>query len=341
MSSTTSRLSITSRLENVTPFPPIAARLLTLFSNPSVDLLEVVELIRSDAGLTARILQRVNSAEISLVYPVFNMQQAVTTLGIAITRQITVMHATAAYTRGALRTAELRRCWQHAVATAVLAEEIAQSCEAFTNVAFTAGIMHDIGRLSLMAVFPEEYERIIRDAASQCLDLLDFERETFGVHHAEAGRMLAERWGFPEELRVVAGRHHDPCEGAELDPLRIVHVACELAEVLGYDVTHPLVPRTVEEVLAQLPARARERMQATPEQLCARVERLILEHDSDDVDPTPELDLDEENGAEPAADANLEVSRGYTSDSSFITRVVFVAMAAAAAVAAVFSWSRV
>jgi hypothetical protein len=123
------------------------------------------------------------------------------------------------------------------------------------NIAYTAGIIHDIGRLGLLVAYPKEYERIIRLAAERCLDLLDFEAEQFGMHHAEAGRILADRWGLPEEFRVVAGRHHDPCEGEELDLLRIVHVACRLADVLGYYVTRPLLPRTFNEVLAELPSR--------------------------------------------------------------------------------------
>src|SRR6202165_3592006 len=201
----TSKSSVSMRLEKVTPFPPIAARLLTLFSDPAADLTEAAELIGSDGSLTARLLQRVNSVEFGLAYPIANVQQAITTLGLDYPRQIMMMHATAAYAVGALRTEELRRCWQHAVATAVLAEEIAQSCEAFTNVAFTAGIMHDIGRLSLLVAYPKEYERVIQGAAEQSLDILDFEREEFGVDHAEAGGALGGGWGGSAGARAVAG----------------------------------------------------------------------------------------------------------------------------------------
>jgi HD superfamily phosphohydrolase YqeK len=177
------------------------------------------------------------------------------------------------------------------VATAVLAEELALACDAFTNVAFTAGIMHDIGRLALLVAYPKEYERVIRGAAEQSLDILDFEREEFGVDHAEAGRVLAERWGLPLELRVIAGRHHDPSEGSELDLLRIIHVACRLAEILGYDIVQPLVKQDVDAVLAELPARARARLKKTPAELCAKIEQRILEFDSDNGDKPPQSAL--------------------------------------------------
>lgn len=279
--------TIPSGLGKVPPFPPVAARLLSLLSQSSAEIHEIAELISSDATFTGRLLQRVNSCEFGLAYPVSNIQQAVTLLGLDATRELTLTHATAAYARSALRTEELRRCWQHTVATAVLADQIARSCGAFVNVAFTAGIMHDIGRLGLLVAYPREYEKIIRSAAERCLDLLDFEREEFGVDHAEAGRLLAERWGLPDEFRIIAGRHHDPSEGAELDLLRIVHVACRLADALGYEVTQPLIRPRVESVLEELPARTRERLQASAEQLCARIEERILEYDSDRAADTP------------------------------------------------------
>jgi HD-like signal output (HDOD) protein len=253
-----------------------------------VDTNEVADLISSDATFTARLLQRVNSAEFGFISDITNVRRAVALLGLDTTRQITLAHATAAYARGGLKTEAMRRSWQHTVATAVIAEEIARACEAFTSVAFTAGIMHDIGRLGLLVAYPDKYEGIMRNAAERCLDVLDFEEEVFGAHHAEAGRMLAEGWRLPADTALIAGRHHDPCEGAELDLLRIVHVACSLADVLGYDFVKPLVPATASEVLAQLPPRASQRLARAPEQLCKRIEEEIQEFGSESAQPPPE-----------------------------------------------------
>jgi hypothetical protein len=151
--------------------------------------------------------------------------------------------------------------------------------------------MHDIGRLGLLVAYPEEYERVISNAADQCLDVLDFEAEEFGMHHAEAGRMLAERWGLPEEFAIITGRHHDPSEGSEVDLLRIVHVGCRFADVLGYDFVRPLVQVDTATVLAELPARARERLQMTPAELCSRIEAQILAFDSTKTDLPTETSL--------------------------------------------------
>src|ERR1700722_16266376 len=274
-------------LKNVPPFPPVAAKLLALLSSESVQFREVADLIGTDATFTARILQRVNSIEFGLTSPVSNIQQAVAFLGIDLTRQIAVTQATGMYAKEALKTEDLRRCWQHMVATAVLAEEIAYTCGVFTSVAFTAGMIHDIGRLGLLMAYPQEYERVVSNSAQHCLDVLEYETDEFGMHHAEAGRMLAERWGLPEEFAIITGRHHDPCEGDEVDLLRIVHVACRLADALGYDFVRPLNRVDATEVLASLPAGAGGRFRQTPAELCERIEARILEFGSDGADLPP------------------------------------------------------
>ena len=286
-----SAATVTASLSRVPPFPPVAAKLLNLLCSPSVDLTEVAELISGDATFTARLLQRVNSAEFGLLTDVRSVKQAVALLGIDLTRKIIVAQATEAYTTGALGVEELRRCWQHTVATAVLADEIAQACNEFTQSAFTAGIVHDIGRLGLLVAHPQDYERIIRDAAERCLDLLDFEHEEFGLDHAEAGRILAERWQLPAEMAAIAGRHHDPTEGLELSLLRLVRVACRLADALGYDVVKPLNPLSVDEVIAELPEHARKRINSDPVQFRQRIERLIAQFGSQGGAPPPEETL--------------------------------------------------
>jgi putative nucleotidyltransferase with HDIG domain len=338
-----SRATISASLKKVPPFPPVAAKLLSMLASPAVDTNEVADLIGSDATFTARLLQRANSAEFGFIAHITNARRAVALLGLDTTRQITLSHATAAYAQGGLKTETMRRCWQHTVATAVLAEEIAEACGRFAGAAFTAGIMHDIGRLGLLVAYPHEYEQVVRNAAARCLDVLDFEEEEFGAHHAEAGRMLAERWGLPADMALIAGRHHDPCEGMELDLLRIVHLACRLADVLGYDVVKPLVPTSAGEVLAQLPAQARARLNRDPEEFCERIEERIREFGSETAGPPPEETLAllastaAADGPEPAANVADHHAKPKSSRQPAI--VLWAVAAALAAVIAVVFWA--
>ena len=266
--------TIPEALKKVPPFPPVAGRLLTLLSSPDVEVAEVAELIRSDATLSARMLRCINSAAFGLGRQINDVRQAIALMGFDRTRQITAMCATAAF-RSTRNSAELHTCWQHSMATAILANEIAKSCEAFTKIAFTAGVLHDIGRLGLIVEYPSRYASAVRGAHGRCVDFLDFEREQFGFDHAEAGRLLGEAWELPEEFRLVAGRHHDRCEGSEVDLLRIVHVGCRLADALGYGLVPPPAESNMSAILDTLPERARKCMQRTEEELRAEIEERI------------------------------------------------------------------
>ena len=287
-------MSVPAALKRIPPFPPIAARVLTLLADPSVQVAELAELIRSDSTFTARVLQHANSAAFSFPSPIEDVDHAITMMGLDRTRELVVLYGAGAYATRALRTAEMRSCWQHSIATAVIAEQIAKSSDLSAATAFTAGIMHDIGRLGLLTAYPKEYELIIRTSVERCIDLLDFERERFGVHHAEAGLYLAQQWGLPSEFHIIAGRHHDPCEGFDIDLLKIVHVACRCAQVLGYDLIRPLLPLHLDDVLAELPSSARAHMDASAEQLSVQVERAILEFDSEEPDSEHEPDSRED-----------------------------------------------
>lgn len=270
------------RLSVVPPFPPIAARLLTTLAGNSIQIKDLADLISSDAMFTGRILQYANSCQFGLVQPVRNVRHALVTLGLDRTRRITITAATSAYSRVAMRTPELKRCWQHTIATAVLSEEIGRRCGAFTEAAYAAGIMHDIGRLGLLVAYPTVYENTVRDAAARCLDLLDYERETFGVDHAEAGRWLCAKWNLPDEFHVIAGRHHDRCEGVDLSLLKIVHVACRLADYFGYDVSRPLKPEEFDEIVSVLPETARQLLAYEgPDKLRQKIEENVRAFDNE------------------------------------------------------------
>ncbi|HEX5226889.1 MAG TPA: HDOD domain-containing protein [Bryobacteraceae bacterium] len=350
-----SAATISASLKKVPPFPPVAVKLLNLLAGPAVDSNAVADLIASDATFTARLLQRVNSAEFGFLSDITSVRRAVALLGLDATRHVILAHAMGAYSQGGLKTEAMRRSWRHTLATAVLAEEIAAACEDYAGAAFTAGIMHDIGRLGLLVAYPEEYENVIRNAAGHTLDLLDFEQEEFGVQHAEAGRMLGEQWQLPVDLSIIAGRHHDPCEGTELSLLRVVHVACRLADALGYDIVAPLTPLELADVIAELPPTARTRLTQSPAEFRQRVDQRIQEFDSESAAASPEETLAllastapadpqaQENAAEsgpPAESAEPEPGASENAAPAKSQRwlIVTIVMGAAAAAGLVALW---
>src|ERR1700728_2169561 len=111
-----SAATISASLKKVPPFPPVAAKLLSLLSKPAVDTNEVADLIASDATFTARLMQRVNSAEFGFASDITSVRRAIALLGLDTTRQVSLAHAATAYTQGGLKTDGMRLGWQHTVA---------------------------------------------------------------------------------------------------------------------------------------------------------------------------------------------------------------------------------
>jgi HD-like signal output (HDOD) protein len=282
----------------VPAFPPVAAKLLAMFGQESVQLRDIADVIARDPTFSARVLQCANSVTFGHESEITNVRQALTMLGLDRAQHVTVSLATTAYMQPSVHTEDLKRCWKHMVACGLLSQAIAAAAGLPSDVAYTAGILHDIGRLGLLVAYPSEYETVIRDAAERSLDLLDYERERFGVDHCEAGRFLAERWRLPEVFHLVAGRHHDSPDGSQLDLLTIVHYACRAADALGFDVTRPLQRLTLKEALDGLPARAVNRLLRSAENLQQQTEDQVQMY-SKELEPKvalrpPELEADKD-----------------------------------------------
>jgi putative nucleotidyltransferase with HDIG domain len=184
--------------------------------------------------------------------------------------------ATANYSRAALRTEAMQKCWRHTLASAILSREVARVAGMPPEQAYSLGLLHDIGRLGLLVAWPDDYNHILQEADRESVLLLDLEKRLFTMDHCEVGRRLVEQWKLPPEFLVVAGRHHDaPAGSTEFDGLRIVSLACRMADALGYWVAKPLREEGLEAILAELPADMRERFPADPEALKQLVESSV------------------------------------------------------------------
>ena len=239
-------------LARIPAFPPIVLRLLDLLAREDVEIRELVALISSDPAFSAQILRVANSPLFGFRSQIDSLQSALVVLGLRRIRSLSMTVATANHMKGVLQVEELARCWRHMLACAILTEQLARSSQAFEDRAYTAGLLHDVGRLGLLLAYPDEYAELLRRADHNTLELLDIEREELGMDHCEAGRTLAEHWSLPPDFQIVAARHHDPQSGATLDLLTLVHLGCRLADSLGFWVVEPLQPCTPEEIQQSL-----------------------------------------------------------------------------------------
>jgi HD-like signal output (HDOD) protein len=272
------RLSKDIVLANIPAFPPIVLRTLDLLSQDTPDVSELVREISSDATLSAQLLKLANSPLFGFMAQIGTVHHAVVALGLIRVRSLVLAVATTNYMRKALGTEAMNKCWRHTLASAILCRELARAAGMLGDRAYSFGLLHDIGRLGLLVGYPEAYNQALRTADRDAVSLLDQEKKRFGMDHCEAGRLLVEQWKLPHEFCVIAGRHHDPSDGAPFDFLALVSLACQLADTLGYSVVTPLKPLPFDELRQMLPPAAQREFPSDPAVMIEIIDGIIDEH---------------------------------------------------------------
>lgn len=260
-------------LKDLPPFPWITTKLLQLFSAPPdlVDVDRLTELLRADASLSSELLRRANSAMFGLRSQVSTVDRAVTMLGLDRVKSLAMTAGVGVYLRASLRLAVLRRCWRHSLGCALIAEELSHDVNLPDSRAYTAGLLHDVGRLGLLAKYPQSYADLLNVCIENNFDLMNSERDLFDIDHCEAGAWLADGWQFPPELVEVIARHHAPPVEPSGDLTRLVNIACRLADCIGFEVTHNVDSGEFARLQEELPERIRKRIGERGDDLRSRV----------------------------------------------------------------------
>lgn len=199
------------RADHLPPAPTVLPQLLSLLADPNCDAREVIELISFDAGITTKVLRICNSAAFGLPRPVTDVDEAVQRLGM---RMIYQMVAAAAGARALQTTGtpfpQAAQFWEHSVTTALAAQMLAQDLRLEDGALFTAGLLHDIGKVLFVEVWRERYTKAWDAAAATSESLLTFEREQFGLNHGELGGRLLAFWKFPSLISASVWHHPAP-----------------------------------------------------------------------------------------------------------------------------------
>ncbi|MGA2329356.1 MAG: HDOD domain-containing protein [Bryobacteraceae bacterium] len=241
------------------PFPPIAARLMRLVATDDVVFRKVAELIRIDAAFSAEVLRLANSPLLGCRRAVVSILHAMALLGLERLKSLVMMVALRNHLAGALHDPSLRRCWRHSLACAFLCQDIGVACWLDKDQCYTAGLMHDVGRLALLAAFPGAYSDLLNTVDATGCDVLEAERALFEIDHCAVGCWLITEWELPEDFLPVVGTHHADPRGGKLNVAAATRTACQLADLLGFQIAGPPPSLTLEELTEGLPAQARER----------------------------------------------------------------------------------
>ena len=224
---------IVRKLQTLPTLSTVVADLLNCVDQDDIDIAILARKVSHDQALTAKTLRFANSSFFGTQSKVSTIQQAISLIGVQSMRHLIITTALSGhFVDGNCPGFDPRAFWRHSLATAVCCKVLAMHLHLNQDFAFTAGLLHDIGRLVLVSSFPQQYAATLAyRAASDCL-LLDAERIVLDTDHVIIGQALAAHWNFSEIiLKAIAG-HHAPEAFGTASIASIVHVANSIVHAL-------------------------------------------------------------------------------------------------------------
>ena len=190
--------------------PSVAIQLLDLSRDPETEIRQVVDVIKTDPAITAKILKSTNSAFFGFKSEVKSIDRAVPLLGTTVVTSLALSFSLveAAMTNGPMAD-HYQSYWMQSVVQGATAEVVAElgskglDCEFFLT-----GLLLDLGRLAMLKTIPNDYLPVLERAAAEPIDLLRLEREMLGVDHVTVGMKLMENWNLPKSLIHAVELHH-------------------------------------------------------------------------------------------------------------------------------------
>ncbi|MCA9643602.1 MAG: HDOD domain-containing protein, partial [Myxococcales bacterium] len=194
------------RILGAKPFPLAARKLAELTRDPDVPLADLVAVLESDSALSARLLRLVNSAGYALRVRCTSVRHAAALVGIEKLHQVSTTAAILDLFDS--QTTHAARILEHGTIVAALSRYLAAHLSLPTDELFTAGFLHDIGKLMLLETEGERYVELLEQNADRFDSLHRAERERFGFDHAVLGAHVLAAWNIPQPIPRLVAWHH-------------------------------------------------------------------------------------------------------------------------------------
>lgn len=252
-------------LSQLPPFHPSAAQLLSVPDEGAISRFEAV--FESDPALTADLIKYANSPLFGFRTRVDTIRHGITLLGLDRVRNLAVTLTMNSSLQRFPPAQQAQSIWSHGLATAVIAEMAGKFSCGFAGM-YTAGLLHDLGRLGLLLLAPASYEPVLTGEFGDLGAANAEEERLFGINHLAAGSLLADSWRFPLTLRTCIANHHGMV-AEKGSPEWLIHHSCQLAGRIGFPEVRCKDPGDHPEDLTDFPsdpAFAPERLRLVVEQ---------------------------------------------------------------------------
>ncbi len=199
-----------STSQDIPAIPAVAAQVMSAVDNPNTSRDDLRALIEQDASLASRVLTVSNSVMYGFSGRIENLHQAIGLVGSRTVRNLVLGISL----KSVFRRFDLmeKLLWTHSTLAGPVTEALARSMgrRVDTDGAFTAGLLHDIGKSALANSHRDEYEQVVARVYNEKVSFIEAERDQFGFDHAELGALIATKWNLPPNLIGVIRNHHNP-----------------------------------------------------------------------------------------------------------------------------------
>ncbi len=221
---------IVSRIGGLPSLPEAYAKLRKAMRDPEVSMDTVSGIIEEDMAMSAKVLQLVNSAFFGLFTKVDSPAHAVNLLGLDTVKSLVLAVGAFSEIEATSKVYSIKRLWSHSMTVGACAKKIAASesdDKEFIDHCFIGGILHDIGKLVLLANMVKKYEQVVLLAEECNCTLRKAEKDIFDTVHGDIGAYLMGLWGMPGAVVEGIGFHHrlDNYPDSSFSPAVAVHVA--------------------------------------------------------------------------------------------------------------------
>jgi putative nucleotidyltransferase with HDIG domain len=215
---------------SIPTMPAAAQKAFQLATDPRAEARDFISVIESDEALSARVMKIANSVYFDRGKPSTTIEDSVIIIGINELRCL--LNATSLAEVFPSKHTARTQLWANDIATALIARTLAERfLPAKAEIAFLAGLMHDIGKLLLLQRAGDLYLQVLKKVEQEDLSFGEAEEQLFPFTHTEVGHLIAERWHFSPEIIAVIRGHHTPPD--EVGLTTIVHAADAFAHALG------------------------------------------------------------------------------------------------------------
>ncbi|MBI5114860.1 HDOD domain-containing protein [Candidatus Poribacteria bacterium] len=212
-------------IKEISTLPHVMVKIMEIITDENSSAADLAKEITKDASLTAKILKIVNSAYYGFYREIVRVSDAVVVLGFNEIRRLSLAISVLDMFGGRQRERRFK-FWTHSFACAAMCDILSKEQGPYDKGAFTAGLLHDIGKAALDQYFSDMFAAVQTCMEDRSLKAHEAERTLFGFDHADIGYWMCERWNLPVSLSEAIRCHHHPESAQEAPQLaRLVHTA--------------------------------------------------------------------------------------------------------------------